>query len=155
MAPEFKKRVEGTSETKGGYVHFTTGSKGEIFQIQPDTDKPAGAIGAVIRNGSMESPNATAIQIEMHYDPETVKETPSSEMLKATAKLIAKYSLTPLDFYAHWGVQPFDRGDVRFMSPDGEVTPTLLELIKYIKLSGSGAEWQKDEKEIAKKTQLL
>jgi hypothetical protein len=147
MASDFKKKAEAR---QAGYVHFTTGSKGEIYQILPDTDKPAGAIGAVIKNGNVEHPNSTALQIEMHYDPDK-GENPTPEMLKSTAQLVAKYSPNPLDFYTHWGVQPFDRNDVRFIKPEGDFSDqTFLDFIKLVKASGAGPAWQKDEKEIAK-----
>jgi LAS superfamily LD-carboxypeptidase LdcB len=152
QAEAFKKLVD----TKGGgYVQFMTGSKGEIYQIEPDTHRPSGSIGAIIKSGGkLERPNDTALQIEMHYDPTTgagkPNEKPTSEMMNATAKIVAKYSPSPLDFYSHWGVQPFDRSDVTWMSPDGIVTPELLEFVKAVKANGAGPEWNKDDKEIAK-----
>jgi rare lipoprotein A len=133
MAAEFKRRAENKI---GGYVHFVTGENGEIYQILPDDYKSGGALGGIIKNGQFNSTNSNATQIEMHYDP-TLGEGPSDAMLKSTAAIASKYISDPTLLYSHWGTQPWNRSDVDWIHPTGDIDQNLLTFISYMRQDGA------------------
>jgi N-acetylmuramoyl-L-alanine amidase len=140
MASHFKKQAETGGD---GYVQFTTGSKGEIYQILPDHFKVAGALANIKKN---QPANTNAIHIEMHYDP--MFEKANDPMLKATAKIVAKYANNPLNVYAHWGIQPWNKPDVEWIRPNGDIDPQLIKFVGYVQDEGA---WRgKNPREIAK-----
>jgi murein DD-endopeptidase MepM/ murein hydrolase activator NlpD/LAS superfamily LD-carboxypeptidase LdcB len=148
MSQSFKTKAE-TRGSGGGYVHFTTGSQGEIYQILPDDFISAGSLGLIKKSDQTYTTNSNSIQIEMHYDAGVkVKEKATDAMLKSTAKIVAKYASDPTQVFAHWGTQPWNRSDVDWIKTNGDIDPQLIQFIGYVQEEGV---WKgKDPTAIAK-----